>query len=46
MRENLQVVLVETASPPRRFERPVPEFERIAEAKARLSRPLRRAETA
>ena len=46
MRSNLQVELVEVAEPPHRFSRKPPEYERIAEAKARLLRPLKRADTA
>jgi hypothetical protein len=46
MRENLQVELVAVAEPPVRFARRPQEFSRIAEAKSRLLRPLRRADSA
>lgn len=43
MRDNLQVELVAVAEPPQRFGRRAQgDFERIAEAKARLLRPLKR----
>ena len=41
LREGTQVVMVTMVNPPRRFTRRAVEFERIAEAKARLRRPMR-----
>lgn len=42
LRENVQIVMIAAPAPRRRFARPDTEFERIAEAKARLAavRPL------
>lgn len=41
LRDGAQVLMVSTFRAERRFARPVGDFERIAEAKARLTRPVR-----
>lgn len=41
LRSNMQVVMISTTRPARRFSRPAADLERIAEAKARLSQPPR-----
>ena len=41
LRESASIMMVAGAGPPRRFGRGAPDMERIAEAKARLTRPAR-----
>ena len=41
LRTNMQILMVSTERPNRRFSRPSADLERIAEAKARLTPPVR-----
>jgi hypothetical protein len=41
LRDGAQIMMVTMPNPPRRFTRRAVEFDRIAEAKARLRRPVR-----